>query len=429
MSANPNAISVGIRETWANEYQVAHHKVPVYPAISNFRLAAGLKVGDTVNRQYRNSKVAYDMAGDGGYYRQALVDQNEQLTISKEKESSFYIKELDELQNHLPTRAKHAYDSSAAIFNQIDGDVLGNYDQFTGLDAGDLGGTSGQGIVLSTANVRPIFARATKKLQRQNIMIDQNAKFTGFRKEDSETERGVAILSPDFYQTLLESLDGKESILGDKVGINGHAGRYFGYDLFVSNAVGWSGVLALNTLPTDGDTVVVNGVTFTFETGSLDAAGKVKAETDADTSRANLVAAINDSEGLALYKGGSGAAGTAYYELSVANRALMLNITATNSNSANTLSLKATGLGFVTVSETLVAAADVWTTTSQQQHCLFGVANAIDVVIQKTPNMKVKDRDGKVGSDVVTWAAYGHKVFHDGTVKMIDAKIDTSLFA
>ena len=419
----------GIPETWDKIYQVTHYKIPVYPAISNFRLAAGLKVGDTVNRQYRSNMRASNMAGDGGYRRQALTDTNETLAIDKAKESSFYIKELDEIQNSLPVRAKYAQDASASIFNQIDGDVLGKYDQFTSsLDDADLGGTSGNGIAVTVSNVRRLFTNSSRLLQRANIMLDNTAKFTGFKKEDSQKEMAVAIMSPDVYQVLLESLDGKDTALGDKVGVEGHAGRYMGYELFVSNAVGWSGKLLLGTQPTDGDTVVINGVTLTFKTTLGTTAGNILIGASAATANDAIVAVVNDSESLSIENGGAGPAtvGTLYVELSQANRDLLNNFTATDGTTFTTI--KATGWGFVIVSETLTAAADVWTPELQIQHLLFGVANSIDVVIQKTPGLKIKDRDGKVGMDFVTWAAYGIKVFHEHVVKMIDVWVRTDTY-
>lgn len=422
MGANPNTLQ-GIPETWEKVYQVTHHKVPVYPAFASFRLAAGLQVGDTVHRSYRNSLVAQDMGADGSYSTQAITDTDETLVIDKAKETSFYIKKLDELQNSLPVRAKHAYDSAAAIFNQVDGDVLGDYDQYTGAidDASINGssGTSGNGVTVNASNVRQLFSNAKRLLQRYNINLDNGAKFTGFRPDDMAAVRGVAILSPDVYQYLLESIDGKDTAFGDTVGINGHVGRYFGFDLFVSNATGWSGELTLATLPTDADTVTINGVTFTYETGTVDTAGEVKAETSAAVSRGYLVNSINAP--------GTSVSGQ-FQALSAANQLLLRNITATDDTTNNKITIKATGYGFVVVSETLTAAADTWTAAKQIQHCLFGVNNSLDLVIQKTPSMEIVPVTGKVGSDVVTWAAYGKKVFNEQKRMMVDVKVRTDAY-
>ena len=421
--ANPNTFQ-GIPETWSREYQIVHDKIPVYPAISNYRLAAGLKVGDTVHRSYPKSLVANTMGADGSYSTQAVVDTDETLTIDKNYETSFYIKELDELQNSLPVRTQYAKRSMVAIFNQIDGDILGLYDQFTQtLDAGDMGGTAGQGVTITTANAKKLFFTAKRLLQKQNIMLDNGARFTGFKSEDDKNAMAVAVISPEVYQNLLEAVDGKDTVFGDKVAQSGNAGMYAGFNIFVSNALGWSASLAYDaTTLTDGDTVTVNGVVMTAETGSIDAAGKFKAATDGVTCITNLAGLINDPL--------NAASDADFQAVSAANALLLKNIVATVSGGATgTMTLKATGKGSVAVSETLTPAADVWTSTAQVQHCLFGLANSIDVVLQKEPSTRTKDApSAKVGYDFITWTACGYKVFHEGSTQMIDAWVRTDAY-
>ncbi len=421
LAANPNTMG-GIPETWSKEYQIVHDKIPVYPAISNYRLAAGLKVGDTVHRSYPTSLVANVMGADGSYATQALTDTDETLVIDKNYETSFYIKELDELQNSLPVRTQYAKRSMVAIFNQIDGDILGQYDQFTQtLDDGDMGGTAGAGVTITTANVKKMFFTAKRLLQKQNILLDNGARFTGFKSEDDQNAMAVAVISPEVYQNLLEAVDGKDTVFGDKVAQSGNAGMYAGFNIFVSNALGWSASLNLATIPTAGDTIVINGVTLTAAAdNSATNAGDFSIETTNDLAAANIVLLIN----------GTGTAGSdEYIDVSAANRLLLKNITATYSSSTDKLTLKATGKGHVVVSETLTAAADVWTTTLQVQHCLFGVANAIDVVIQKEPSMRTKDApSAKVGYDFITWTACGYKVFNEGKAQMIDAWVRTDAY-
>lgn len=418
--SNPNTFQ-GIPETWAKEYQITHLKVPVYPAISNYRLAAGLKVGDTVHRSYASTPVAKEMGADGSYSTQALYDTDETLVIDKEYESSFYIKSLDELQNSLPVRSKYAKLAAAAIFNKIDGDILGQYDQFTtDLDDGDLGGTAGNGITVTPSNVNKLFSASKKKLQKNQIMLDNGAKFTGFKPEDSAQTMGVAVISPDIYQMLIERLEGKDTNLGDKAGVSGHQGEYGGFNIFVSNALGWSAELALPTIPTAGDTITINGVTLTAAAdGAATNPGDFSIQSAVDDAAASLVQLIN----------GTGTAGADnYIELSAANRLLLSGITATYNTSTNILSLKALGYGSVTVSETLTPSGDVWTAEKQIQHALFGAAGAIDVVVQKTPSMEQNPVNGKVGKDFVTWAAAGYKVFNEGKTMMIDVKVRTDAY-
>lgn len=421
MGSNPNTFG-GIPETWSKEYQIVHDKIPVYPAISNYRLASGLKVGDTVHRSYPTSLVANVMGADGSYVTQAVTDTDETLLIDKNYETSFYVKELDELQNSLPVRTQYAKRSMVAIFNQIDGDILGLYDQFTQtLDDGDMGGTAGNGVTTTTANVKKMFFTAKRLLQKQNILLDNGARFTGFKSEDDQNAMAVAVISPEVYQNLLEAVDGKDTVFGDKVAQSGNAGMYAGFNIFVTNALGSSYSLAYDaTTLTDADTVVINGVTFTAKTTIGSTAGNFLAATDGVTCMNNLAGLINNPSTTSATQ----------IALSTANALLMKNIVATVSGGATgTLKLKVTGKGSITVSETLTPAADIWTTALQVQHCLFGVANAIDVVIQKEPSMRTKDApSAKVGYDFITWTACGYKVFNEGKAQMIDAWIRTDAY-
>lgn len=354
------------------------------------------------------------MGGDGSFTRQAITDTNETLSIDYEKDAAFYIKELDELQNNVPVRNAHARDCMMALFNEVDGDVLGEYDQATSdVDDGDLGGTSGNGITVSANNISKIFINALKMIQRQNILISNNDQFTGVPKEDRIKRYGVAVISPDFYSKLLERLDGKDSMLGDKVGVNGHAGRYMGFELFVSNSLAWTATLLMGTNPTPNDTIVINGVTWTYVAALSggSATGEILIGAAAANTADNTVAAINGASGDT----------TTYEEVSASDRLLLNNITATDGTTQVTF--EGLGTGYVVVSETLTAAADVWTTTAQIEHQIFGVNQAIDVVIQKRPNKKAVPRSGYVGNDVVTWTAYGIKTFNEGAPMLVDVNV------
>lgn len=418
-----NNLDAGIKQTWDKVYQVTHFNIPVYPAFANNRLASMLKVGDTVDRVYTSDIIAKDMGSEGSYSRQDVTDTGEQLTIDKEKEASFYIKELDELQNHLPARMEYANKASAALFNQIDGDVLGDYDQYSlTLDDGDLGGTDGNGIDVTTSNVRELFSKAQKLMQRNNIKLNKLAKFQGFKHPSIGQDRAVAVISPDVYETLLLYLDGKDSALGDQVGVAGHAGRFMGFDLFVSNAVGWSARLEFGTNPTDGDTVTFTyggkTATFTFK-ASPSTAGHIDIKGSAALTLDELVASIDAPT---TTRSGDFVA----FDAGSDEEYVLRNIDATDG--ATYMTVKGTGYGFVQVGETLTASADIWTTEKQVQHCLLGMSGGIDLVIQKTPNVNAYHRDGYVGHDIVTWAAYGKKVFQEQKYMMVDVQVRTDSY-
>lgn len=425
MGANPNTISAGIKEVWDDMYQIVHYKQPVFRAFADVAVGDKLKKGDTLHREYINELVSKAMGADGSYSRQALTDTDETLVINQERETSFYIKELDELQNHLPVRAKRATMAANALFLKIDADVLGCYDQAGSVvDDRITGGSTGNGITVTDANIDELFIQAAQKLQEQNVIVDVTARFSGDVKRDKLSVMPTAVLSPQVYAKLLRRLGGKDSELGDKVGVNGHMGRYMGFDLFVSNNLSWSGRLLMGTNPTNGDTILIgssstNLVTLTLVSGTPTNPGDVKIGGNAAATLDNIVASINAP--------GTSVSGT-FVALSETDQAKLYNVTAVDGTTY--LDIKAVGRSYMYVSETLTAAADVWTAALQQQHLLFGTNDSVSLAIQKTPNLRIKDAPREVvGYDFITWTVYGYKVFHDQAPKLVDVKVAASSFA
>lgn len=387
---------------------MVHHRNDVFRQIASFEEQAQLKHGDTVHRPYKSSLAVQSYTRGTAVTIQDLTNTDETLTVTTAKIVPFYVDDLDELQSAYSNANEYADDAAMKLSNVIDGDVLGEYVNATSkVDDEEISaGTSGNGFTLTVANVQKAFVSAKQKLRKQNIRWSEGELF--------------AVISPEFEAVLLDYLAGKESILGDKTGVAGHIGRYMGFDLYVSNSVGWSAVLQCGTLPTDGDTVTINGVTFTFETGTVDVAGEVKAETDADTSFGYLKNSINAP--------GTSVSGQ-FQALSSANQALLAGITATHDTSANTITLRAEGWGNIVVSETLTAAADIWTVATQIQHNLFGKKGATDVVIQAEPKLVTKEVPDKLGKNFLPHTLYGLKTFTEGAKKLVDVRIRSSTFA
>jgi len=127
-----------------------------------------------------------------------------------------------------------------------------------------------------------LFALAEAKMNQNNIedtkpryavitpavkaVVQQSLIFNGFRKAD-------------------EGLDGM--FMG-----NGFMGRYMNFNIYSSNNVLHTCVLTSSSAPTATNTVVVNGVTFTFVSSLGTTAGNVLFSDEA-TSLENLASAIN----------------------------------------------------------------------------------------------------------------------------------------
>lgn len=422
MTASPNTMD--LQEVWDLEYQITHYKQAVYRSFAEFSLENKLKKGQTVHRTYASDFVVNDLGGDGAYSTQAVADSDETLTVSTKKEVSFYLTDVEELQAQLPVRIKYARKAMNRLFLQIDGDVLSAAYQGAGstIDDGSIGGTTGNGIVATVANVQNIFINALQALQLQNVIFDPTAKFTGEVKMDRIATMPIAAISPQLYAVLLNYVGGKNSAFGDTVAMNGHAGQFMGFNLFVTNNLAWSAQLQLPAVPTDGDTITINGVTLTFRTGTTAVAGEVKAADTAAHTATNLAAALN-APGTTI----ANSATAGYTAVSAANQALLKNLVAAVASSTN-VNIKMAGYGSVVVSSVLTTATNLFVVATQVQHCLFGVNNSISVVIQKTPNMLINPVSGKVGKDIVTWTLYGIKVFKDQISMLVDVQIASNGF-
>jgi len=399
-----NSLDASIKEVWSMDYQESFDKSNIFESIANFRYESDLKTGDTLNRPYISEVSVNTLGAEGSYTRQDINTTNETLTVDQEKEATFYLKDIDAFQSHYPTRERFAKQCGIKLANRIDGDVLGEVvNADSTLDDSIFGGTAGNGINLTTSNVLRVFSIANRKLREL---------------DNDPSERKFATLSPYFEQVLIDSLGGREDALGERTGINGHIGRYGGFELFSTNASYWTGTLAIATNPSDGDTVVINGVTFTFESTLGTTAGNVHIASTAAKTVASLVAAINTPGTTVASDTDAG-----FVALSSADQKKLQDVTATDATTS--LTLVSEGHGHLAVSETLTDDDDVWTDGKEMEHLIFGQGRPSDIIVQKYPNMMTKDRSGYIGQDIVNYIVYGLKTFDDGDKKMVDVQIDT----
>lgn len=413
-----NDISASFAARWSKSMQAKHFRTDVFRMFASFREEAVLAKGQVVHRPYRSEITENDMGSEGQYTRQDVTDTDETLTVNTERDASFYIKDLDRLRSDYNTTDLYAGDAARALSNGIDGAVLAEVvNAGSVVDDAAFGGTSGNGVVATTSNVSDIFLAANEKLDNRN----------------APTEGRFAVLSPQLCKVLKAAVIARESTWGDKVGENGYMGMYDGFEIYKSNGSYSTYVLTTATLPIDGDTVTLSlpnsqgvrtTVTFTFKDILGSTAGNVLLGTadstgqTADVARANLAALINTP----------GTTTTVGVALSAANQKLLKRVVATNDNTADTLTLAVIGKGYVVVGETLTAAANIWTPAKQIQWNMFGVKGCTDVVIQVKPNMKIKDRDGYVGNDIVSWNVFGLKTFAEGARHMVAVKIRADQF-
>lgn len=416
MAANPNTFA--FKQVWDNLYEITHYKQPCYRAIASEKIEADIAPGDTFWREYTSDFYVENLGADGSYNTQGLTDVQESLVINQQKDVAFYVAKPDLVKQHLPTVIKYGRKAHNRLFLQIDGDVLGQAYQSAGsvIDDGSLGGTSGNGLTPTQANIANIFVFSQQALQLQNVEYGPNEKFSGDVKLDTTKSMAVSIISPQLYAILLLYLGGKTTLLGDTVSKNGHAGLFMGFNLFVSNNLGWSGSLAIGATPTNGDTFTINGITFKFVTATTNP-GEITIS-GTTTSIASAVAALNAP--FTTSATFTALAGTA------AQKKALMNLTAATATGA--ISVIQTGWGSVPVSQVMTSGLNVWTSALQKQHNVFGVNNSISLVIAQRPEFLENPVTGKVGKDFVTWTLYGYKVFTDQVPMLVDVQLNASSF-
>lgn len=234
-----------------------------------------------------------------------------------------------------------------------------------------------------------------------------------------ETAMRAVVFGPRTVAKLRRAKSDRETRLGDSVLENGVVGPWQGWTVVQNNNLPYSAVLSLATEPTNGDTVTIAGVTFEFQS-DLDntTAGNVGVlcGTNVDTTRAALAACINDS----------GTAGTTYVQMG-ANENLIIRrkrrITATNNNSADTLTI--TGFGDISVSSDLTDGTDAW--GSQTVGSVFMVRGAIDLVLQLM-DLEMTRKEKGFADLVKGLIGVGAKTFDDGARLMVYMQQDASSF-
>lgn len=258
---------------------------------------------------------------------------------------------------------------------------------------------SGSPVLISSTNILDVLEEAEGKL--------------GALDATYETAMRALVLGPRTVAKLRRAKSDRESRLGDEVLANGVVGPWQGWTVVQNNNLPWSASLTLATQPTDGDTVTIAGVVFTFKTTLGSTAGNVLIGASAATARANLEAAV---------EGGSGS-GTTYVELSNRNKFMLRR--KRNIQTGNASPMLFTGYGDISVSETLTAAADIW--SAQQQKGVFMIRGAIDLVIQFM-DLEIGSKEkgfAKLPKGII---GIGTKTFDDGADLMVSLTQDASGF-
>lgn len=423
--------TVPLKTVYEREYQRTHFKKSVYPMFADMRFRDVLKDGATVQWDYDDDATADELDSNDGYTLNGKTVTSETLTVNQKPSHGFVIPGTQRIQDHRPTQEKWARKAMNVIHNKVDGDILKDLasEADSALDAEAFGGTAGDGIVPTSSNSAAIFAAAQRILTNKNVLYDENKVFANNVKLDGGDRFPVSAVPAELKEQLLLQTGFKDTGYADQVMKSGFMGPMFGFNSVVSTALPFSFRIVQTNTPTDAKTLTVGGVVVaTWETGTIDAAGKVKAETDATTSITNLCNFLNDP-----YATISGKSQTfVRTSLTVAQKRILDNISAVD-NEDGSCTIWVAGLGALSVSTTETGAA----IDREIVHAIFGVSRSIGVVMQRAPELEISagnlittgQNTGYVGKQYLAWSLYGRKVFHTQKAGLVDVKISATNLA
>ncbi len=388
-----------------NAYQEVFQKVLVAKAIMNMRFEKVLKFGASVER------VLYDISGvrvrsvtrGAASTIDSVTDSSETLTVNLEKEAVFHISDGEVTQaGPLNPGEKIGGDIAIKVAADLDARCFAEVrNALYSFDTGDL--------TTLTSNGTPITINSTTTPQ---MVTRMPAKL---RYRNNQTMTNMALVVDSYAAADIEQyLLGKQFSIVESVFKNGYAGPIATAEVYVSENLSANALLSIATTPTDGDTVTINGVVFTFKTTLGVTAGNVAIGGSADAARLNLSELIN----------APGTTDAGQVALSAADQLILtdtIKAVAVDSASANTLALSTTGGGRLIVSETLTDATDAW--TYSYLNAYFGKKGAIDLVVQDLSPVDMRKTSDRRGTNVFSSYLAGLKTFADGAKKFLRVKI------
>lgn len=401
------AISDLFPEIWEKEMQEVLYKSLVAEKIADMMNGSEIKkYGDTVHRPYR-APATIQRVTRGVDLTPRVIDANDEtMVINEQRGDLFQVTKFDQVQSMYDMALNYGKDSGQAIAAKIDADVLAevvNSGSVVDTVAIGAGGTAGDGVVLTAANVIQVMSTAKMLMRKKNV---------------TSTDVYGAV-SPEFINILTQAVAARATTQGDTVGENGYIGNYYGVDFYETNNLTASAELALSVQPTAGETITISGVPFQFVSTIGAVAGNVLIGADVDATRANLATLINAPATTT-------ATGVA---LSTANALRFTTyFSAVNNNTTDVLTVTGRGQSVLTVAETMANAANVWTVARQLQRNLFGIKGNPVCVIQSKPSIVERLETKQETTNYITSVLYKTKTFIDNAPKMVDVRLASSTY-
>lgn len=356
--------------------------------IASMEEQATLRDGDMVHRPYYSDVVVNNYTKGVDVTVQDVVATDEYLVVNKSKEATVYIDEIDVKQNKYDAANKYIDRMTYALRKDIDGAFLKEViNAEYSMDDGDMGGTAGNPVTVSVANVFSLFTYTEAKMNANDI---------------EDTKPWFFVITPEvkaaIQQTnLVNWFNQADAALRGTLKGMGYLGTWGNFNIFVSNNVAHSNKVTMSSVAA-ADTLTINGVTITFKAAPA-AAGECKPTLAALKGMLNGVMATAGD----------------YVEFSAADRAKLIAAGISAIDDGTDVTILSNG--------TTTYAQSGVTLGGEVAHCWAGQYGCTDMVIQKDVAVQKNKEPKKTGYNYLCWTLYGIKTFTEGAKRCIDVLV------
>jgi len=397
-----NAFSSVVRQHWEKGIQAVLEKSLVAMDLGTMKI---IPDGTTLNipRLAFQSTQTYTKYTDLTFAD--LTTASDTLTLNTNAVVTFSMDDLDEEDNYINITPNAIRQGGVKLKERLDGDFLNQI-----INANFV--YDNGGLRANTGTITPI---ALVTGASQNVSAVFGGSQALLSNAGADTSR-LALVVDAFTMNTINTLGLETGFqVADEAFKNmvarGYRGRFLGMGVYVAGCLTSSRVLDMATQPTAGDTIVINGQTFTAASPIGTTAGNFLIGADVDATRVNLAALLNAP-------GTTTATGVA-----VTDPSRFEGVTAVDSPSGDTLTVTSKR-GTLIASSVMTAAANDW--QAETLNCGIMEKGAIWMALRD--NLKVRDarEPKKLVTNYTVLTRYGIVTPASGKERMVRVAIQSA---